>query len=70
MPTRVPARKADRRVSLYTRRIHAADTDKSRTNAVIGWLLGEYNKIGPDRRPYWLKRWIDLAREMNEEARR
>lgn len=63
------ARRADNRVRHYLGRIAAAQTDRASTNAVIGWLLAELYKTDEHRRPYWLQRWIDVAREMNEEAR-
>lgn len=69
MPTRLPVRRADRRVKEFTRRIEAASTERSRVFAVVGWLMAEYHRITPARRPHWIGRWTDLARQMNEETR-
>jgi hypothetical protein len=70
MPTQVPARRADRRVREFTSRIHAAATERSRVFAAVGWLMAEYYKIPPTRRPHWIDRWMGVATEMNQEARR
>jgi hypothetical protein len=67
---RLPARRAQRRHILYTGRLQSANTEKSMLNAVVGWLMGEYHAAKPETRPHWKKRLIDLAHEMNEEARK
>lgn len=67
---RLVVRRADRRLEMYERRIDDAQTEKSMLNAVIGWLMGEYHAAAPGRRSHWKQRLIDLAREMNKEARK
>ena len=69
MPTKVPTRKADRRVREFTSRIDTAPTERSRVFAAVGWLMAEYHKIPHARRPHWINRWKALAKEMNEETR-
>ena len=69
MPTRLPIRRADRRVATFTKRIDTAPTERSRVFALVGWLMAEYYKIPHLRRPHWIGRWKALAQEMNEETR-
>jgi hypothetical protein len=69
MPTRLPIRRADRRVREFTSRIDTAKTERSVVFAAVGWLMAEYYKISHLRRPHWINRWKALAQEMNEETR-
>lgn len=69
MPTRLPTRRADRRLHTFTKRVDQAPTERSRLFALVGWLMAEYYKIPHPRRPHWISRWKALAREMNEETR-
>jgi hypothetical protein len=69
MPTRVPTRRADRRIQEFTKRINTAPTERSLVFAAVGWLMAEYYKIPPARRPHWIGRWKALAQEMNKETR-
>lgn len=69
MPSKVPMKRAERRLRTHTGRLAAASTEKSQLNALVGWLLGEFYKIRMERRPHWMRRWMQLAMEMNEETR-
>lgn len=68
--TRLPVRRANRRLDLYKARIDAANTEKSLMFVIVGWLLGEYYAAEPERRTQLRKRMTALAEQMNEEARR
>ncbi|WP_250029851.1 hypothetical protein [Paractinoplanes maris] len=68
--SRLPVRRAERRLALYRGRLAAANTEKSMLNAAVGWVMGEYHAAKPETRTRWKQRLIDLAREMNEEARK